>query len=164
VRALQAGSIPAPAATDNGSYVNPGGANAMGVRWRPGPAGAHERGRAQVTASLTVNDIARVIHEANSAMQVIIGEPVNPRWDDAPEWQRWACIDGVRDALQGLAPDEHHEAWALAMRREGWTYGPVKDGDAKTHPLLVPFEDLPPLQQAKDRLFLAIVAALREES
>lgn len=135
----------------------------MDARVRPGPAGAAERGRERVTALLAVQDIARVIHEANSGLQAVIGEPVNPRWDDAPDWQRWACIEGVRDALQGLTPDEHHEAWRDAMRREGWTYGPVKDADTKTHPLLVPFEHLPPLQQAKDRLFLAIVEALRGE-
>lgn len=113
---------------------------------------------------LKVEDIARVVHEANSALQAIIGEPVNPRWDDAPDWQRWSSIEGVRDALQGIADEEeHHEAWAQALRREGWTYGPTKDPQAKTHPLLVPFDELPPLQQAKDRLFLAIVAALRAE-
>lgn len=127
------------------------------------PTGAAQRGQERVTAMLTVEDIARVVHEANSALQAVIGEPVNPRWDDAPDYQRWSSIEGVRDALTGLSADEHHEAWAHALQREGWTWGPVKDPQAKTHPLLVPFEDLPPLQQAKDRLFLAIVAALREE-
>jgi hypothetical protein len=116
-----------------------------------------------VTALLAVEDIARVVHEANNAMQAIIGEPVNPGWDQAPDWQRWSSIEGVRDALQGLAADEHHECWVRAMRRAGWTYGPAKDPEAKTHPMMVPFEELPPLQQAKDRLFLAIVSALREE-
>jgi hypothetical protein len=114
---------------------------------------------------LKVEDIARVVHEANNALQAIIGEPVNPGWDEAPTWQRWSSIEGVRDALHGTidGPDEHHNAWAEAMRQQGWTWGPVKDEAAKTHPLLVPFNELPLLQQAKDRLFLAIVAALREE-
>lgn len=46
------------------------------------------------------------------------------------------------------------------MRADGWTYGEVKDAERKTHPTLVPFGDLPAGQQQKDRLFVAIVAAL----
>lgn len=44
--------------------------------------------------------------------------------------------------------------------RLGWNRGPVKDGVRKTHPNLVPYHQLPPGQQAKDRLFIAIVRAL----
>lgn len=139
---------------------------------RAGPAGFEQRGQERVTAIMRVEDIARVVHEANSGLQAIADEPVNPRWDEAPEWQRWSCIEGVRDALIVLNggfmpnatphPQQHHEMWLATMRDEGWTYGPVKDGDAKTHPYLVEWEELPPEQQAKTRLFLAIVAALRE--
>jgi hypothetical protein len=32
----------------------------------------------------------------------------------------------------------------------------VKDPEAKTHPCLVPYDDLPEYQQLKDRVFLAI--------
>lgn len=44
---------------------------------------------------------------------------------------------------------------------EGWVYGPVKDVDAKKHPCMVPFAELPVLQQAKDFIFRAVVHALR---
>lgn len=114
-----------------------------------------------MNALYTVEQIARVVHEANTGLQAAIGEPVNPPWDEAPPWQQWSCIEGVKDALSGLSPREHHEAWVETMRAEGWVQGPSKDGDAKTHPYLVPFDDLPPAQQAKTRLFLAIVNALR---
>jgi hypothetical protein len=46
------------------------------------------------------------------------------------------------------------------MRAEGWTYGDVKDFGRKTHPTLLPFDELPTDQQLKDRLFIAIVRAL----
>ena len=42
----------------------------------------------------------------------------------------------------------------------GWQYGPLKDADLKEHPCIVPFDELPPEQQAKDHLFKAIVDAL----
>jgi hypothetical protein len=47
-----------------------------------------------------------------------------------------------------------------AKLSQGWRYGEVKDAVAKTHPCMVPFEQLPVEQQAKDRLLLAIVKAL----
>lgn len=43
----------------------------------------------------------------------------------------------------------------------GWVYGKVKDAEAKTHPCIVKFEDLPEFQQKKDALFCAIVDALK---
>jgi hypothetical protein len=41
----------------------------------------------------------------------------------------------------------------------GWKYGETKDPEAKTHPCIVPFEDLPAEQQFKDKLFRTIVHA-----
>ena len=44
----------------------------------------------------------------------------------------------------------------------GWTWGPEKDNDAKTNPALVPFEELPPSEQAKDTLLIVITRALKD--
>jgi hypothetical protein len=44
----------------------------------------------------------------------------------------------------------------------GWVFGEVKDAEAKTHPCIVPFEQLPVEQQAKDYLFKGIVHALAQ--
>lgn len=43
--------------------------------------------------------------------------------------------------------------------QNGWTYGPVKDVEAKKHPNLVPYDELPPDQRAKDILFVNTVRA-----
>jgi len=43
---------------------------------------------------------------------------------------------------------------------DGWVYGVIKDPAAKTHPCMVPFEQLPAEQRAKDLGFKAIVRAL----
>jgi hypothetical protein len=43
---------------------------------------------------------------------------------------------------------------------QGWTYGPVKDNAAKTNPTLVPFDQLPEVEIAKDRVFIALTQAL----
>jgi len=54
--------------------------------------------------------------------------------------------------------------WTAQKLKDGWVYGLVKDPTAKTHPCIVAFEKLDPVQQAKDRLFKAIVHALAADS
>lgn len=44
-----------------------------------------------------------------------------------------------------------HEVWSQNRINDGWTYGPVRDDDRKTHPCLVPYEDLPESEKAYDR-------------
>jgi len=105
--------------------------------------------------------IARVCHEANRAVQIETGDPaVSPHWEDAPEWQRDSAIAGVAAARAGARPAALHESWMEQKRADGWVYGEVKDADAKTHPCMVPYPSLPEDQKAKDRLFSAIVQAL----
>lgn len=110
-----------------------------------------------------VEQIARVAHEANRIIQIVTADPSpSPAWEDAPQWQRDSAIDGVDKALEGATPEQLHESWVEFKESDGWVYGPVKDVDAKTHPCLVAYEDLPPFQRAKDDLFSLIVRALTE--
>lgn len=44
-----------------------------------------------------------------------------------------------------------HEVWSAGRIREGWTYGPVRDDAKKTHPCLVPYEELPESEKDYDR-------------
>ncbi len=44
-----------------------------------------------------------------------------------------------------------HEVWAKNRMAEGWTYGPVRDDAGKTHPCLVPYEELPESEKEYDR-------------
>lgn len=107
--------------------------------------------------------IAQVCHEANRAWCEVNGDISQKPWDDAEPWQRDSAIKGVAFALAN--PDApasaQHDAWSADKLAAGWRFGEVKDADAKTHPCLVPFDQLPHHQQAKDRLFKAVVASLR---
>lgn len=109
-----------------------------------------------------IERIARMCHAANRNWCRECGDFSQPRWHEAPEWQRKSAIDGVKFHLDN--PDANasatHDNWVAEKLREGWAYGEMKDADAKTHPCMVPFDQLPPEQQAKDRLFRAIVHAL----
>lgn len=44
-----------------------------------------------------------------------------------------------------------HEVWSAGRIAQGWTYGPVRDDFAKTHPCLVAYEELPESEKDYDR-------------
>lgn len=108
-------------------------------------------------------DIAKVCHDANRAWCLVNGDPSQETWDRAEKWQRDSAVNGVMFALDNPdAPDSaQHDAWMADKIKDGWVYGAVKDASAKTHPCIVPFDQLPRVQQAKDKLFRAIVNALK---
>lgn len=111
----------------------------------------------------TEEQIARLVHEANRTLQAGHGDdaPSLP-WDCETEHVRATCLDGVRRALAGETPEQHHEGWCEWKRRHGWVYGPVKDAEKRTHPCLVPYGELPRYQQVKDIVLLAVVRAMAE--
>lgn len=110
------------------------------------------------THEITTSDIARICHEANTALQVALGEVPSPHWDDIDDDMRSSAIRGVTLALDdGATPEGLHESWVETKAEQGWAYGETKDSDAKTHPCMVPYADLPQDQRMKDHLFAAIV-------
>lgn len=44
-----------------------------------------------------------------------------------------------------------HEVWAKNRMEQGWTYGDQRDDKKKTHPCLIPYEQLPEVEKAYDR-------------
>jgi hypothetical protein len=112
---------------------------------------------------MTIEDIAKVCHQANKAYCEALGDTSQPSWDEAPEWQRTSAKNGVKFHLQnyGASPRRSHEEWYREKEADGWKYGPVEDPGKKEHPCFMPYSQLPKEQQAKDQLFIGIVNALR---
>jgi hypothetical protein len=54
-------------------------------------------------------------------------------------------------ALTELLARNTHENWARRRMAEGWSFGPERDDRKKTHPSLVPYEDLPESEKEYDR-------------
>jgi hypothetical protein len=52
--------------------------------------------------------------------------------------------------LEQLARNAH-EMWAQKRLADGWTFGPKRDDDNKTHPSLVPYEQLSESEKSYDR-------------
>lgn len=44
-----------------------------------------------------------------------------------------------------------HEVWAETRIKQGWTYGEQRNDELKTHPCLVPYEDLSEEEKEYDR-------------
>lgn len=112
---------------------------------------------------MEAEQIARVAHEANRALQIEQADPtiaVGPSWPLLDDETRASTIEGVEGVLDGNTPEQSHDQWVRFKIDNGWTLGPVKDLGKKEHPLLVPYDELPHSQQDKDHLFVAVVEAL----
>lgn len=109
-------------------------------------------------------DIAKVCHEANRVMTYLLEDvPLQPHFDQyAAKEMIQNSIAGVKWRLENRdAPaSAQHAEWMRAKLADGWKLGPTKNTAKKEHPALVPYEQLAPGVQAKDRLFTAIVLAL----
>ena len=53
--------------------------------------------------------------------------------------------------LTELLAESTHDHWALQRMTEGWTYGPERNDTAKTHPDLVPYNELADSEKEYDR-------------
>lgn len=111
---------------------------------------------------MNIEDIARVAHEVNRAYCEALGDTSQPSWEDAPDWQKSSAINGVKFHIDNpcAGPSHSHDEWMAEKLEAGWRYGPVKNAETKEHPCIVPYEELPVEQRAKDYLFRAVVHVL----
>lgn len=119
-------------------------------------------GKAHQEAEL-IYSIAKICHDANKSYCETHLDFSQKSWREAEEWQQESAINGVKFRLDNpeAGHDAMHNNWMKEKVYNGWVYGEVKDMDAKTHPCIVPFEQLPIFQQKKYALFSAIVDALK---
>jgi hypothetical protein len=111
----------------------------------------------------TIQNIAKLCHQVNRAYCQSIGDTSQPTWADAPQWQRDSAVNGVKYHLENdVSPQQSHENWATVKLADGWVWGEVKDPDNKTHPCIVPYNELPIEQRTKDYLFKAICDVFKE--
>lgn len=145
----------------------------IGVIQHEQNAGIMQRARKEIDHADRVVEIARVCHEVNRAVRMFLreadpGSSVNkPGHSDLPwnqisdETKASACV-GVEAILSGQTetPEQSHDRWREFKESNGWTLGPVLDHEKKTHPNLVPYDELPGDEQIKDTVFFGIVRAM----
>lgn len=76
------------------------------------------------------------------AMNDYVPEPIDTSTVNVPE--------DLAALAEQLAKNTH-EVWALGRMSQGWVYGPERNDADKTHPCLVPYEDLPESEKEYDR-------------
>lgn len=108
---------------------------------------------------MKLKHLAKIYHENIRMLQEINSEKVSPPWEDTPDWMIEGTFDSINFHLANPAASASasHENWMGEKIRTGWRFGPVKDPDKKTHPLLIPFSELPAEQQMKDILGKALI-------
>lgn len=110
---------------------------------------------------MKVEDIAMIVHEVNKAYCETLGDYTQLPWDHVPEDMRETVLNGVHFVLDNpdAGPAELHDNWVAEKIADGWMYGEVKSREHKTHPCLVPYEELPIEQRVKNQLFRGVVMA-----
>jgi hypothetical protein len=63
---------------------------------------------------------------------------------------RVALPDSLNDLVEMLSLN-NHDVWAQQRIMEGWQFGDVRDDQRKTHPDLVPYEQLIESEKEYDR-------------
>jgi hypothetical protein len=112
--------------------------------------------------ALTFEQIAQITHETNRTYRKLIGDTPMPPWENCPPEHHESLTTGVRVLSENRekSPEAMHEDWCSHKRQNGWSYGPVQDAYLKTHPCLVPFDQLPAEQRLKDYLFRGVVGMI----
>lgn len=73
-------------------------------------------------------------------------------------------IGGTEWALRNpdATPEDNHICWMNSKINQGYRYGDTLSVENKTHPSLVPFNELPPVEQRKDEMDLLMVKLANE--
>lgn len=112
-----------------------------------------------------VEIIARVMHEAVLAFSSAHSQSPIPHWNRAPKWMKQASKEGVlfRIEYPDAPASAQHDQWTQLKINDGWKFGKKKDGNKKTHPLLIPYDKLPFIERQKDALVAGIIDALLQD-
>lgn len=107
--------------------------------------------------------IAEVMHEAMRAWQKANGQAPSPPWSRAPKWMKESSAASVswRIANPSAPSSAQHDQWLEQKKADGWKFGKTKDAKKKTHPMMIPYAQLPEFEKRKDALVNAVVDALK---
>lgn len=90
------------------------------------------------------------------------GSAINP-YGDAPEFEKPPVTPEEARYMLGSLAQWQHQRWMDKRRSAGWAYGPEFNTSIKSHPLMVPWEQLPTEDQELDpEIVLKVLQLIRE--
>lgn len=115
-----------------------------------------------VNFSLNATQIAHILHSVTKHIPRPDGS-MPCEWDELTEQQRESAAQAVKEIYFSPAKsvEELHHLWMRPLVNAGWTKG-TYDHDNKTHPCLVPFDELPRTEVAKDLIWKHLTDILME--
>ena len=108
--------------------------------------------------------VAMEAHKANNELRITNGEESLGSFTDQPLDIVTINMESIYAALHNpnLTAKDMHDTWMDNKAKDGWVYGDVKDADAKTHPLMIPFEQMNDIDKMKDQIFIDVVCKNRD--
>ena len=103
--------------------------------------------------------IAEICHNACRTLCKSKADHSLDAWSEASDGIKESSRDGVRAIVIGevKSPEDSHNNWTRFKGSQGWKYGKEKDAEAKTHPDMISYDELPEYEKLKDKLFFNIV-------
>ncbi len=114
--------------------------------------------------TLTIVAVAEICHDANKTYCERLGDFSQESWEYSSDHVRQSAIKGVRAHFENptMTARDSHASWLACKEKAGWAHGDVKDEKKKTHPCMVPYDQLPEEQRVKDHLFTAICRVFKD--
>jgi len=106
-----------------------------------------------MSASLVWQLMEQMQGQIAAEIRVMLGEAplAQSLFDDT---QRNRRIEAMQKcAVESTDDATRHEAWMKMHLEAGWVYGETFDPQAKTHPNLKPWDELPPSTRSKAKIF-----------
>lgn len=104
---------------------------------------------------------ARAAHSAMRCVSEIYGGKKMPDWDHTFTWYRASLTRHIEYVIyHNWTARKCHDCWVRRMLKRGWTLG-EKDWEAKTHPYLIKFDELPEVEQVKLRIMRSVAVPFR---
>lgn len=114
---------------------------------------------------LDMEQMCRVVSEADRAYGFTVGDFSTPSWDLSDVAHRSSVGSLVTHLLTNLAasPQALHDRWLAQMGSLGWSWGLTLDQDCQTDPRLRPWEELAPTERVRLEMASSIVGAFARQ-
>ena len=109
---------------------------------------------------------AHFVYEGARLAAIDAEAPIVPKsWDEREEpfkHQFLEVIDRQCGEQRSKSPQELHGSWMQSYIDMGWVYGLLYNPEKKTHPDLIPYDQLEQREQDKDSIFIALCEIARQ--